>query len=203
MHRFAISRRTFTGLLAITAVSAASLAGIGCGPPGIVVKQANPNPMVGKNEFVVEPVTYPGLMVGNKPEAVYVGEKKPEQQQSFEADKQETAKNLIEVLIADAGKKGIKIAPPSGAPGMFNIRPAITFYEPGTFNGFVNINTQLKGTMQIVDGQGQVLDEVIFTTQVEANLINPSSGGRMHTAGKRLGEQMAEYLRFRIAAPGK
>lgn len=203
MYGSGLSRRWFTGLLALSALSISALAGVGCGPPGIVVKQGMPNPFVGKTEFVVEAVTYPGLQVGDKTEAAYLGEKKPEEQQSFEADKTETAKNLLESLTVEAGRRGIKVVPASGAPGMFNIRPVVTFFEPGNFNGFVNISTVLKATMQILDTQGQVIDEVQFQATVGASLANPSSGGRMHTAGKMLGTDIARYLQFRAAATGK
>jgi len=195
-----LSRRGFVSMLGLAALSLSALAGVGCGPPGLVIKQGTPNPFVGKNEFVVDPVAYPNLQVGDKTEAAYLSDKKPEQQQGFEADKTETAKNLIEMLTAEAGRRGIKIVPASGTPGMFNIRPAVTFFEPGNFNGFVNIATVLKATMQIVDAQGQVIDEVQFQTSVGASLTNPSSGGRMHTAGKQLGVDMARYLQFRAAA---
>jgi hypothetical protein len=200
MHGSALSRRGFAGLLGLAALSLSALAGVGCGPPGIVIRQGAPNPFVGKSEFVVEAVAYPGLQVGDKTEAAYLSDKKPEQQQSFEADKTETAKNLLESLTVEAGKRGIRITPSSGTPGMFNIRPVVTFFEPGNFNGFVNIATVLKATMQILDAQGQVIDEVQFQATVGASLVNPSSGGRMHSAGKILGTDMARYLTFRAAA---
>lgn len=199
MKSSVLSRRGFAGWLGVVALSLTALAGIACGPPGLVVKQAMPNPFVGKNEFVVEPVTYPNLSVGGKPEATYLADKKPESQQSFEADKTETAKNLIETLMAEGARRGLRITPAAGAPGMFNIRPMVTFFEPGNFNGFVNIATELKATLQIVDAQGQVIDEVLFQTAVGASLANPSSGGRMHTAGKNLGSLIASYLQYRVA----
>lgn len=203
MNGSALSRRGFTSLLALSALSISVLAGVGCGPPGIVVRQATPNPLVGKVDFVVEPVAYANLMVGDKTEAAYLGDKKPEQQQSFEADKAETGKNLIEMLTAETGRKGIKVVLSTGTPGMYNIRPAITFFEPGNFNGFVNIPTVLKATMQVIDAQGQIIDEVQFQTNVAASLINPSSGGRMHTAGKQIGTDMARYLMFRTGQNGQ
>lgn len=200
MKRIGISRRGFLGALALGAALSTSL--VGCGPPWIVVRQANPSPMLGKNEFVVEPITYPGLMIGDKPEAVYLGEKQAESRQSFENDKNETAKNLIEQLMATAGAKGLKVAMSTGAPGPFNLRPAITFVEPGSFNGFVNIPTVVRMSLQILDGQGQVIDEVLFKSEQPASIYNPSSGGRMHSAGKDLGVQVANYLTTRVT-PGK
>jgi hypothetical protein len=166
MNGSALSRRGFTSLLALSALSISVLAGVGCGPPGIVVRQATPNPLVGKVDFVVEPVAYANLMVGDKTEAAYLGDKKPEQQQSFEADKAETGKNLIEMLTAETGRKGIKVVLSTGTPGMYNIRPAITFFEPGNFNGFVNFPTVLKATMQVIDAQGQIIGSPVVAPGV-------------------------------------
>lgn len=197
MVHLGLPRRWFTSILVLVALSLGSLAGVGCGPHWVVVRQAAPNPLHGQSQFVIEAVTYPNLLVGDKPEAVWLSEKKESERQSFEADKAETAKNLIEQLIARAGSRGIQVIPWTGAPGAFNLRPAITFFEPGNYNGFVNTATTVQVTLQVLSAQGQIIDEVIFRSDVPATIYNPSSGGRMHTAGKDLGVQLANYLIWR------
>ena len=74
---------------------------------------------------------------------------------------------------------------------------AITFFEPGNYNGFVNTATTVQISLQVLSAQGQIIDEVIFRSDVPATIYNPSSGGRMHTAGKDLGIQLANYLIWR------
>lgn len=194
MVHLGTSRRWCTSILVLVALSLGSLAGMGCGPRWVVVRQAAPNPLRGQNQFVVEAVTYPNLLVGDKPEAVWLSEKKADARQSFEGDKAETAKNLLAQLSARAGSRGIQIIPWSGTPGAFNLRPAITFFEPGNYNGFVNTATTLQLTLQVLSAQGQLIDEVIFRSDVPATLYNPSSGGRMQLAGNELGGQLANYL---------
>lgn len=192
-----LSRRWFTSILVLVALSLGSLAGVGCGPHWVVVRQAAPNPLRGQSQFVIEAVTYPNLLVGDKPEAVWLADKKEDARQSFEGDKAETAKNLIEQLIARAGSRGIQVIPWSGTPGAFNLRPAITFFEPGNYNGFVNTATTVQVSVQILSAQGQIIDEVIFRSDIPASIYNPTSGGRMHIAGKDLGGQIANYLILR------
>lgn len=194
MVQLGLSRRGFTSLLVLGALSMGALAGVGCGPHWVVVHQAAPNPLRGQRQFVIEAVTYPNLLVGDKPEAVWLADKKEDSRQSFESDKAETAKNLIEQLIARAGSRGLQVIPWNGAPGAFNLRPAITFFEPGNYNGFINTATTVQLSLRVLSDQGQIIDEVVFRADVPASIYNPSSGGRMHTAGKDLGVQLADYL---------
>ena len=192
------SRRWFRSILVLVALSLGSLAGMGCGGPRwVLVRQAAPNPLHGQSQFVIEAVTYPNLLVGEKPEAVWLSEKKEDTRQSFERDKTETARNLIAQLTARAGSRGIQVIPWSGTPGAFNLRPAITFFEPGNYNGFINTATTLQLSLQVLSAQGQIVDEVIFRSDIPATLDNPSSGGRMQSAGNDLGGQVANYLILR------
>lgn len=184
------SRRVF----GTAAFMLAALGALGCGPSWIVVAQTNPSPMMGQREFLVAPIGYIGLMVGDKTEASYLAGKEADSQQSFLADKAETAKNVTEMLMATAAEGGVIVRPAAGPPGPFVLVPNITFVEPGNYNGFVNLPTIVEMRLRIIDAQQRPIDEVIFRAEVQASLYNPSSGGRMHTAGKNLGDQAAQYL---------
>jgi hypothetical protein len=172
----------------------AALGAVSCGPSWVVVMQTNPNPMAAQSEFQIAPVGYVGLMVGDKSEATYLAGKDAESRQSFLDDKAETAKNLTEVLMATAAEGGVTVRPAGGPPGPFVLVPNITFVEPGSFNVVWNLPTTVKMTLRIFNYQQILADEVIFTAVVPAGMFNPSSGGRMHSAGKNLGDQAAQYL---------
>lgn len=171
-----------------------ALVALGCGPSWVVVAQRNPNPMASQREFFIAPVGYVGLMVGDKSEAEYLAGKDGEAQQSFLNDKAETAKNMTELLMATAAQGGLSVQPAAGPGAPFVLVPNITFVEPGNFNGFVNIPTTVEMRLRIIDAQQQPVDEVIFKATIPAGMFNPSSGGRMHSAGKNLGEQAGQYL---------
>lgn len=203
MQGSVLSRRQFSSLLAAATLSFGVLTSAGCVAPGIVVRQASPNPLVGKVEFAIDPVVYPDLMLGDKAEAAYLADKKPDEQQLFAADKVETAKNLIETLTAEVARKGIKVTLANGTPAPFTLRPSISFFEPGSFNGFVNIPSTAKATLLIVDAGGQVIDEIRFQTGVSATIAAASPSARMRIAGTQLGNDIARYLMFRAAPPSK
>ena len=60
-----------------------------CGPSWMVVKQANPNPLVGQKAIGVDLVNFDTMRVGAPgtiTEAEWVAKKKPEEQQKFQTD---------------------------------------------------------------------------------------------------------------------
>ena len=78
------------------------------------------------------------------------------------------------------------------------MKPKVTMWEPGFYTAFVNQNSEASMVVEIVDDKGAVLDEIVLSTQVGASIYNPSTGGRMHTAGKQLGKLVARYLSSRL-----
>ena len=78
---------------------------------------SDPNdPLHGQRSFAIEPIQFNMLMVGDKPEPVYLGGKKPEQQQSWQTDKSELARLLGERLARVTGPVGIMFGPPMAPP---------------------------------------------------------------------------------------
>jgi hypothetical protein len=158
------------------------------------VQQADPNdPLFHQRVFALEPLTFTNFMVGDKPEAMYLAGKKPDQQQSFETDKAEAARLFGAHLAATAGSAGISVGPP-GVNTPFFLRVNVEFFEPGNFNGFVNFASELRMTMYVVNAQGQPLGQTPLVAQVPATLANPSSGGRFRAAAESLGDAAAHYI---------
>lgn len=179
--------RVISALLAVVAIAAA---GSGCH----FAVQADPNdPLFHQRVFAIEPVTFANFMIGDKPEPMYLQEKKPEQQQSFQTDKAESAQLFMNHLSALVGSAGISVGPP-GVNTPFTLRVNIEFFEPGNFNGFVNFASELRMTMYVVNAQGQPLGQTPLVAQVPATLANPSSGGRMRAAAESLGDAAGHYI---------
>lgn len=175
-------------LLAALAVAAA---GSGCHFQPV---QADPNdPLYQQRVFAMEPITFTNFMVGDKPEAMYLSGKKPDQQQSFETDKAEAARLFSARLAGLVGAAGISVGPP-GVNSPFILRVNVEFFEPGNFNGFVNFASELRMTMYVVNTQGQPLGQTPLVAQVPATLANPSSGGRMRAAAESLGDAAGHYI---------
>jgi hypothetical protein len=170
---------------------------VACGPRWIVVTQATPSPFANQRMFAVEPMHYEGLVVGDKSEAEWLAGKDDEQQASWEADKQAFAARFSQELAGALPEVQFATAMP-GAVGPFIVRPIVTFFEPGFFAYVVNNDTSVRLDLQLLSPQGQVLDVVRFETVVYATMTNPSTGGRLRTAGDALGNQVGDYIRTRV-----
>lgn len=185
-------------LLAFTVVLFA-LALIGCGPPWVVVRQTTPDPFVNAPRFSVVPTDFTGLLIGSKPEAVYLAEKDAGQQQSFAEDKAGINEEFVNALIKQAREAGIEVVlatGPNDAP--FQVHPSIQWVEPGFYAGIVAAPSQTRMTLRITTPDGTVLDEISMKHVTGASLLNPSSGGRLRSDGRGLGAWTAKYLNSRV-----
>lgn len=183
-------------ILALAMISLAA----GCAPPWQVVRQAAPNPFLGHNTFVVEPIRYERLMVGNKTEAEWQSAKKPDQQASWAGDKAGMNEEFDKRMLEAGEGLQLAVAPAPQPPGAFIVRAFCPFIEPGYFTGTAfRRDTVVDLAVQILDPSGQtVLDEFNVRQIVQAQLFNPSTGGRMRSATKAMGSIVARYLRERV-----
>ncbi|AKT44003.1 hypothetical protein [Chondromyces crocatus] len=180
---------------------------MGCGPRWQVVHQTTPSPLVNQRSFAVLPIEYSGLRVGEKTEAQYLSEKDAKQQESFQADKDALNQNFARALIEGAAGDAINVAlatGPSAAP--FEIRPVVTFIEPGFYAVVASMPSEVHMTLRITLPNGQVIDEITLAHSTDSRSgfsvggisMNPSSGGRLRKDGEGLGEIVAKYLRERV-----
>lgn len=172
-----------------------SLFAVACGPSWVVVAKAVPNPFVNQRSFGVEPVHFEGVRIGDKSEEEYQASKDAEQQSSWVEDKRafagefgrELAEELPEVQFVSA---------PAASP--FVVRPIVTYVEPGFYAYVAARASEVRMIVEIWGAGDQRLDVIELRAVVPATMTNPSSGGRMRTAGELLGAQIAEYLRTRV-----
>jgi hypothetical protein len=203
------NRRSFVLVGALLAGSAAT----GCAPAWHVVAFASPNPFVGQHKFAVAPIDYAGLMIGRKPEPVYLSEKDPKQQASFQEDKAALNEKFLERLIATAREHGIEVVPatgPESAP--FILKPHVDFIEPGFYAAVARAPSEVHMALRIVGPDNHVLDEISLAHGTDPGSgvsiggisipKDPSSGGRLRTDGAHLGELVGKYLTVRTGAGG-
>jgi hypothetical protein len=170
----------------------------GCMP--YVAVQSGPPPLASYRSFIVEPMHFEQVSIGGKSEAEYLAGKNPNAQASWEGDKQAVANEFLAGMMAHAGALQIGPAVQQPGPGTLIVRPFCQFIEPGHFNGFVNIDTQVRVMAQILDPSGQVLDQVELSQVSVARLENPSSGGRLREAAAGLGHRAAGHLHRQTGA---
>ncbi len=200
-----MDRRAFMGLGAAVAGSAL----VGCAPPWHVVLIATPDPFLGQRKFGVLPIEYAGLMIGRKPEPVYLSEKDPKQQASFQDDKAALNANFLEHLTGRARESGVEIVPatgPDSAP--FIIKPHVDFIEPGFYAAVAAMSSEVHMRVRILGQGGQPLDEIELIHRTSPNSgvsiggiaipKDPSSGGRLRSDGAGLGELVGRYILSRV-----
>lgn len=185
--------RPFSKTTILLATAAVIAIATGCGPPWKIVKQANPNPMMGQKNFVVDNIHYENLKVGKKTVQEYLAGKEQKTQDSFQADLTDGNKIFQGSMIERSGGMNVTMntAP---QPGSFFVKPTVEMYEPGNFNGFVNIPTTVTMRLEILNEQGAVLDEITTAWTEPATLYNPASGTRFRQSTKQLGYIVTRYL---------
>jgi hypothetical protein len=173
------------------------LAAASCGPPWQVLKQANPNPMLGKGEFVVVPIDFTNLQVGDTTEAQWQADKDADQRQSWVGDKEAMNAEFAKSLMSVGAEEGVRVAtPPATAP--FVVHPKIPFIEPGFFTAFVNKASEVHMLVAITTPDGQALDEIALEHSTPSSLTNPGSGHRLRDDAEALGAYTGEYLGTRV-----
>jgi hypothetical protein len=168
----------------------------GCGPRWVVLSQAMPDPLVGAKLFYIEPIHFDPPIVGGKSEPEYLAEKDADQRRSWQTDKSETAGRYIAAMVEASPDLKISTQP---APGVFIIRPIVSFIEPGFYAAIVARATEVNMRVQILASNGAPIDEISIRSVIAASMVNAASGTRMREAGEDLGRVTAEYLHKRVA----
>ncbi len=176
---------------------------VACGPPYKVITQANPNPFIGANKFVVMPIDYSNLHIGSKTEAEYASSKNEKQQGSFEGDKEGINNEFAQNLKIKALDEGINVDVAAGEVKTFVIKPVVSFVEPGFYAYVAAHPSKVTMTVKITGPDGKELDEILVEHESQASMYNPASGGRLRSDGKALGAYVARYLADRTAAAKK
>lgn len=175
---------------------AAALLTTGC-QSWVVVKQAKPNPLVGKSAFALEELHFEAVSIGGKTETAYLADKEEKSRQSWQTDKTEAVRIFADKLRA--GTRGVTFTDPATPGAQFVVRVLVTYWEPGSYAVVLNIPSEMRLSMTVADDKGSVVDEVAFKRQIGATMTSPSSGDRMRTAAELLGNDVASYLNTRIA----
>ena len=185
-----------TGALAILLV-----AGCVSIEPYNVVKSAEANPFAGQKQFVLEPIRFVDLFVDGRRESDFLAARKGDaSKKSWESDKEGINERFHASLAQRAEKSGISILNAAGA-APFTIRPTVSRIETGYYRipAYTAI-TRIMMKVELIDAKGVVQDEIYVEHGVAFDAIaNPSTGGRMRTAAKAIGNKAGLYLRKRVA----
>jgi len=175
----------------------------GCGPSWQVIKQATPNPILGKTQFTVLPVDFTNIRIGSKAEAEWLAGKDADSQKSWADDKVAMNLKFSAALASQAAEYGAQVqAGTAAGSAPFVIKPVATMAEPGFYAGIVSAASVYEITIQITTPDGQVVDEIRVQTSEAADLYNPSSGGRLRNCSEHAGKIAGDYLKTRVKGEG-
>jgi hypothetical protein len=170
----------------------------GCGPRWTILAQAQPDPLLGAKAFYIEPIHFDPPIVGDKTEAEYLADKSPDQRDSWLTDKSDTSTRYMATLIGSF--PGVQFAT-GPAPGVFIVRPIVSFIEPGFYAGIAAAPTVLRMRVVVLTSQGGLVDDFLVPSVIGASMVYASSGSRMRLAGEDLGRVTADYLKLRVFPP--
>jgi hypothetical protein len=186
--------RSFVRWALATAGVALALLSLGCAPRWAVIQQAVPDPFLSQHQFFIEAVHTDHLFVGELPEPVYLSGKTPEQQASWQIDKQDMIARYAEGVISDG--EGL-LFPTQPNPSSFIIRPIVERVEPGFYAFVAAYPTVVGMRVEILAPDGQLLDAISIQSVIGASMVNAASGTRMRQAAEDLGHVTASYLKTR------
>ena len=180
---------------------------MGCAPRWTVISQATPNPFLGKKEFVVMPIDYTGLKIGEKSEEEYLSGKEEKAdakgkdsntRSNLEGDKAEMSQFFQEKLKNGVSGDGIKITSAAGEITGFVIKPHIGSMEPGYYAYVAARPSRTVMRLKIEDKDGKLLDEIEIVSSSAATMTSPAAGTRYRSDAKTIGDIAADYILSRV-----
>lgn len=173
-------RKLFWGAVSIVLLA-------GCGAPYQFIAHAEPSPFTRPGcRVTLEPVHVDQLMVGGKPVAQYVAEKKAESADSFDGDLRQSDELFHQRIIDEHGS----LFMPGAPDNTFVIRPVFTHWEPGFYAVITSQPGVAEMVVDVLSPAGQVLDRISIKTAAN----DMSSGGRMRAALRSAGHAVSRYI---------
>jgi hypothetical protein len=164
----------------------------GCGPRWVVMKQASPNPMTDKSNFMVEKGTFDSTFrVGSKTEQQWMSEKKAETKENWDGDKVAMTEKFVEGFMG--AKDNVLVANAAGA-GVFSVRAKYVHYDPGYYAVVSSAPTTLEADVEFLDASGAVVD--VIRVNVKQGAFSSGEGARRCAA--EIGALSAKYLKTRV-----
>lgn len=180
--------RKLLSLAALVSVTA-------CGPAWVVVKQANPDPMVGAKKFAAT-VDFSGMKYNGKDEATFVAAK-PENKEGWEKSKEAFQTNYLDTFKAKAKDAGYEVV---DADAQFTVKIAVGDIDPGYYAVMSQNPSTTPITLFVMGPDGAVVDEVTMRSRTNGDTFHPSPDSRIREDALTLAKLTVKYLNTRTAA---
>jgi hypothetical protein len=125
-------------------------------PKVTVLKQAEPNPLVGATTFQVADVTYEGFTFEGKTEEEWLAKEDADYRAGWKGNKEGLTERIFKQMLVEAGDSLKLSRGAEAAAGQFVLAINLDRYvdEAGVMAG------SFHGTLRVKDSTGQVVDEV-------------------------------------------
>ncbi len=162
-----------------------------CGKAYQVVKPSEGNPVAGNKKFAVLPLDWSGVKVDEQTEDAFLAAADADMKKEWPADKDEAAKEFERGAMEAATGGPVELAAatdPAAAP--FAVKTHILDVATGGVRP-----TIITCSTQLTDGTGKVVEEISYTSAIQANLMAPTIGVRLNRAAEQCGTVVAGYLK--------
>jgi hypothetical protein len=167
-----------------------------CSPRFDVVRAAPESPLAQAKVVVVVEPQVSDLIVNGRPEPEFSAAMTPAERQAWTSMLENARAGVMEGLFH--GRRDLTLMRSGPGP---TVQVSLTSVELARIEPGKVPTMKMHGLLRIVSG-GSVRDEVRLTATVEAEVSTPDDMAvtrfrRFHRAGARVGNEAAEYLRYR------
>ena len=152
-----------------------------------VIRQATPNPLLGQRVFVIAPVQYDGLIVANQPEAQWLATRTPDQQLSFQNDKERFNENLLAQIGSRAASRFQLTSGTTPPANGFFLVPHLRYVHSNAWSG-----GEFHLVLEIANSQGQVVSEINIPVR---RIAGYGLGAQLQASANAFSLYVVRYLR--------
>jgi hypothetical protein len=178
--------------LAVVLLGAATPTLTGCAPYTVVQQSGPPSALQGVQQVAVS-FDWSQVSVLGKPEAAYLAEKTPAEQQDFQVIKQETDAAILQGLQEHGGPGVSFTVGPAADPAAPAVVVQYLEAQTGIYTYVVNLPSKVR-TRFVWSRDGKVTDVIDTRAMVSASVTTPSDHQRMGMVGRLLGKAAAKFF---------
>jgi hypothetical protein len=138
------------------------------------------------------PIRYVNPLMGGRTEADFLAEKNEEDQAQYINAKVALEAEFLARFRARAQRVGMQVQTGAASGSAFVVHPEVTFIEPG----FYPRRAQMRLTLKVTTGRGNLVDEVTFRVSTGFGL-GTRVASRLIAMGAELGTHAGKYLAVR------
>lgn len=178
------------------------LAGLttGCGPQVHVLHKSQTGSLSGTTQFVLQPVTFESLQVGQMTETEYLAAKDDDARAAWGQTRMALSDTFATELSLQAQQGGIVMLVGEPSADQLVIVPTVSFIEPGYYVGISQGASKVHMTLAIMTAKGEKLDELVLEHGTPGSMTTPKIYDRVKYDARALAHFVAQHVATRVAS---